>query len=81
MRPNEFRLLLTDFGMCCRIGLPENLFSNREVASLLWAKVALDELAIRATKVVECVCPILPNVDFAVWIRDLVDDHHCMMGR
>ena len=59
--------------------LQEYFFSDGEVSSLLSRKVFFDELAVGASKVVEGVGEVLADVDFAVWVGDLVNDLHCLL--
>src|SRR5258708_971066 len=59
--------------------LQEYFFSDGEVSPLLSGKVFFDELAVGASKVVEGVSEVLTDVDFAVWIGDLVNDLHYLL--
>ncbi len=59
--------------------LQEYFFSDGEVSPLLSGKVFFDELAVGASKVVEGISEVLADVDFAVWIGDLVNDLHCLL--
>ncbi len=59
--------------------LQEYFFSDGEVAPLLPGKVLFDKLAVGASKVVEGVGEVLADVDFAVWVGDLVNDLHCLL--
>ncbi len=59
--------------------LQEYFFSDGEVSPLLSRKVLFDKLAVGASKVVEGVGEVLADIDFAVWIGDLVNDLHCLL--
>jgi hypothetical protein len=59
--------------------LQEYFFSDGEVSPLLSDKVFFDELAVGTSKVVEGVGEVLADVDFAVWIGDLVNDLPCLL--
>jgi len=68
------------FAVVCGVRkLQEYFFSDGEVSPLLPRKVFFDELAVGTSKVVEGVSEVLTNIDFAVWIGDLVNDLHCLL--
>jgi len=59
--------------------LQEYFFSDGEVSPLLSGKVLFDELAVGTSKVVEGVSEVLADIDFAVWIGDLVNNLHYLL--
>lgn len=74
--PDELNLFLAHLCIGGGLGFPEDLLSNREVSPLLSGEVAFDEGAVGASKVVDAVGEIFPDVDLAVRVRDLVDNLH-----
>ncbi len=56
--------------------LQEYFFSDGEVPSLLSGKVLFDELAVGTSKVVDGVGEVLTDVDFPVWVGDLINNLH-----
>lgn len=73
---NEPEFCFVDLGIGGGLGLPKNLSADGEVTALLSSEVGSDELAAGAAKVIDAVGDILPDVNLAVRISDLVDDLH-----
>ena len=70
------KFLLIDLGIGCRLRLPENFLSDREVSPSVSSEILFDQLATRTAEVVDAVGQVLPDVDLPVRVGDLVYDLH-----
>ena len=53
----------------------KNFLANSKIKLLLKSKITTDQLPICASEVVEVVHKVFANVDFPVWIRNLILKH------
>ena len=83
---DEFTLDAEYFRVCGVLGLPEDLFTDREVSQLFSGEVLTDQLVVGASEVVGTVCQVAADVDLPVRVCNLVNDleppiiHSRMLG-
>src|SRR5438309_624065 len=76
MQKNKLDFLQIHFNSCRRLGLPKNLTSDCEVASLFASEIYGNQCARGTSEVVDAVGYLLPDINLPIRVGNLVNDFH-----
>jgi hypothetical protein len=64
------------FAIARNVRFPQYFLPNRKVPTLFSGEILFNEAAASASKVIQGICQVLTDVDFAVWVGNFIDDFH-----